>query len=113
MRRCANGELTRTDDGHWQDPDERKRLLYSVARWSGVAIQDAHFARVLEDIMDPEALERQRIRRHIYLARYGRQSMIQWEDVDSRVVRRYMEALSEFIAEENEAMKRANKQSEE
>lgn len=76
-------------------------------------MQDAHFARVLEDIMDPAMLEKQRIRRHIYLAKYGRQSMIQWENVDSRVVRRYMEALSEFIAEENAAMKRASKHNEE
>ena len=67
-------------------------------------MHDVHFARILEEIMDPEQMERNRIRRHVYLARYGRQSMTQWGDVDSRVVRRYMEALSAFIGEENAAM---------
>jgi hypothetical protein len=76
-------------------------------------MQDAHFARVLEEIMDPATLERQRVRRHVYLAKYGKQSMLQWENVDSRVVRQYATALSDFIAEENEAMRRENSRHEE
>ena len=68
---------------------------------------DAFFAVTLTQVLDPAENERQRLRRHIFLARYGRQSMLQWGEVEGREVRRYADALAEFLREENEAMKKA------
>ena len=39
-------------------------------------------------------MERTRVRRHMFLARFGRQSVLQWADVDSREVRRYADVLA-------------------
>jgi hypothetical protein len=89
------------------DPDKVREALGSLARVTGIGIVDAFFAVTLAQVMDPAELERNRIRRHIYLARYGRQSMLQWRDIDGREVRRYVEVLSEFLREENEAVKKA------
>lgn len=61
----------------------------------------------LTEVLDPEEIERQRLRRHVFLARYGRQSMLQWSEVEGREVRRYALALADFLREENEATKRA------
>ncbi len=47
------------------------------------------------------------MRRHIFLARYGKQSMLQWEGIEGRLVRKYVEALSDFLEEESEISKRA------
>ncbi len=65
------------------------------------------FAVTLEGAMDVDELERQRLRRHVFLARYGRQSMLQWANVDGRMVRRYAEALADFLREESDAVKAA------
>lgn len=56
-------------------------------------------------------IERQRMRRHVFLARYGKQSMLQWEEIEGRLVRKYVEALSDFLEEENEISKRAAQES--
>jgi hypothetical protein len=61
----------------------------------------------LGTLIDIEELEKNRIRRHIYLARYGKQSMLQWENIEGRVVRQYANALVGLMEEENEASKRA------
>lgn len=83
--------------------------LGRLARLTGSSTLDTFFALTLEDVLKPAELERERIRRHVFLARYGRQSMLQWADVDAREVRRYARALSEFLREENEAASRAVK----
>jgi len=75
-------------------------------------MHDALFGHVLDEAMDVTEMERQRVRRHVFLARYGRQSMLQWEDVDARTVRQYAQALSDFLDEENAAVKRATQKSE-
>lgn len=62
---------------------------------------------VLLGAMDLEAREKARVRRHVFLARYGKQSMLQWADVDGRVVRAYAAALAEMLQEEEDAVKRA------
>lgn len=72
-----------------------------LARLTGVRTLDAFFEVKLTQILVPAELERDRIRRHVFLARYGRQSMLQWDDVDGRVVRRYARALEAFLNEEN------------
>jgi len=75
-------------------------------------MHDALFGHILTETMDVEEMERQRIRRHVFMARYGRQSMVQWADVDGRTVRQYAQAMSDFLEEENAAVKRATTQSE-
>lgn len=57
--------------------------------------------------MDPEEMEKHRLRRHVYLARYGKQPVLQWADVDGRTVRKYAQALSDLLAEENDLAKKA------
>lgn len=75
-------------------------------------MHDALFGHILTETMDVEEMERQRIRRHVFMARYGRQSMLQWAGVDGRTVRQYAQALADFLGEENAAVKRATTQSE-
>ncbi len=78
-----------------------------MAGWIGTPIFDATFGMFLGTLIDIEELEKNRIRRHIYLARYGKQSMLQWENIEGRVVRQYANALVGLMEEENEASKRA------
>lgn len=73
---------------------------------------DALFCAVLGESLDHREMERQRIRRHMFLARFGRQSVLQWDDVESRLVRRYADSLAEFLREEGDAVKRAMDKSE-
>lgn len=68
---------------------------------------DVFFGYTLSQVLDPEELDRLRLRRHVFLARYGRQSMLQWRDVDGREVRAYAQALADFLKEENEAVEKA------
>jgi hypothetical protein len=42
-----------------------------------------------------------------FLARYGRQSMLQWDDVEVTEVRRYARALADLIKRENELSRHA------
>ena len=81
--------------------------LGRLIRLSDTPAVDALFCVALTRALEPEELEKQRIRRHIFLARYGRQSMLQWRDVDGREVRVYAEALADFLREEAEAVKKA------
>lgn len=62
---------------------------------------------VLLGAMDLDGRERARIRRHVFLARYGKQSVLQWADVDSRVVRAYAAELATMLKEEEDAVKAA------
>lgn len=57
--------------------------------------------------LDAEELERRRLRRHVFLARYGRQSMLQWGDVEGREVRAYVAALAEILKEEEDATRQS------
>lgn len=78
-----------------------------VARLTGKRSYDVFFGYTLSQVLDPEELDRLRLRRHVFLARYGRQSMLQWGDVDGREVRAYAKALADFLKEENEAVEKA------
>lgn len=81
--------------------------LSKLGRFTGVPSFDVLFGYTLSQVMDPEEMRRLRLRRHVFLARYGRQSMLQWVDVDGREVRAYAHALAEFLREENEAVEKA------
>lgn len=65
---------------------------------SGTAI-DAFWHVTVE--FDPVEMLRHRAKQKIYLARYGRQSVLQWGDVDVTELTEYFEVLSELISEEN------------
>jgi hypothetical protein len=107
LRRCRNGELRVDEYGCLQDPHVRVRLLRDAIAWIGSPIHDAAFGCFLSSAIDLQEIERQRMRRHIFLARYGKQSMLQWEGIEGRLVRKYVEALSDFLEEESEISKRA------
>lgn len=77
-----------------------RELLWHVGRITSVRARDVFFARLIDEALDPEKLERERLRRHVFLARYGKQSMLQWADVEGREVRRYCDVLKEFLDEE-------------
>lgn len=107
MRRCQDGGLRHTEDGaHLQDPDVVERELRVLSLRTGSRHADVVFGLAIASALDPEELERQRLRRHMFLARWGRQPVTQWESMDGRMVRRYVAVLADMLREENEAAKR-------
>lgn len=84
-----------------------RAALGRLGRLTGTPLLDVFFHVALAKAMDPEELERLRLRRHVFLARYGYQSVLQWGDVDGRQVRRYAQALAELLNEESDAVKKA------
>lgn len=75
--------------------------------YTGEPLVDAHFGAMLDVALDPTEIEERRIRRHVFLARFARQSVLQWDDVEVRVVQRYVKMLSTFLREEGDAVKEA------
>lgn len=75
--------------------------------YTGDPLVDAHFGAMLDVVLIPSEIEERRIRRHVFLARFARQSVLQWGDVETRVVQRYVSMLSTFLKEEGDAVKRA------
>jgi hypothetical protein len=51
--------------------------------------------------LDAEDMMRQWWRRRAFLARYAKQSLTQWDDVEGTDVRRYCEAIAELLKEEH------------
>lgn len=74
-----------------------------LAGLTGDRTVDALFAFAQDMAMDPEQLEYLRLRRHVFLARFARQSLLQWEHVEGRLVRRYAAILAEMLKEESAA----------
>lgn len=72
-----------------------------MGRFTGNPIVDAAFQYLFS--VEALDLERQHYRRKAFLARYGRQSVLQWDDVEVSEINRHVEALAELIKEENEA----------
>lgn len=90
-----------------QDPDVVAKELHTLLLRSGSRLSDAIFGPIMESVLDPVELEKQRYRRHMFLARWGRQPVTQWADVDGREVRRYVSILSDMLREEHAAAKQA------
>lgn len=74
-----------------------------LANITGDRLVDALFAFAQDLAMDPTKLEYLRLRRHVFLARFARQPLLQWEHVDGRLIRRYTEILAEMLKEESAA----------
>ena len=51
--------------------------------------------------LDPDEQERARRRQIVYLARYGRQSMLQWDEVDVLDLIAFHNEVSTIVGEEN------------
>lgn len=85
---------------------ERRPALRALAGLTGDRSIDALFPAMLDLVLDPLERERLRLRRHMFLARFGRQSLLQWEHVESRMVNRYVKILAEFLREEGDEVKR-------
>lgn len=80
--------------------------MWSLCRYGGDPDVEAYYPVILA-MRDLEEMERLRLRRHVFLARYGKQSMLQWDNVEARKVRAYAEALAELLKEEDDAVKKA------
>lgn len=70
-----------------------------LGRYTGSSIVDTVYPFILP--LDAEKMEDEWWKRRAYLARYGRQSMLQWDDVETIEVRRYAKAISDLIGEES------------
>lgn len=51
--------------------------------------------------IDPIERERDRTKQKVYLARYARQSLFEWEEREVTELQRYFEALADIIGQEN------------
>lgn len=75
--------------------------------FTGNANFDAAYVAHVDEVIDLQ----ERVKSHYtvaaFLARYGRQNMLQWDDVEVNEVRRYALALTDLIREENELSRRA------
>jgi Holliday junction resolvase len=96
-----------TAGGEVRDAEQIRKVIRKLANTTGEPLIDVHFSAVLDTVLDPVELERQRIRRHVFLARFARQSLLGWEDIEGRVVRKYVTVLAEFLREEGDAVKLA------
>lgn len=83
-----------------------REALWRLCRYGGDPDVEAHYSAILAAV-DLEGREKARIRRHVFLARYGKQSVLQWDDVSTRTVRQYAEALAELLREEDDAVNAA------
>lgn len=102
MPRCEDGSAFLDNEaGLTVDPDYIDDVLAELMFHESEGAPFNAAWNVFLDL-DPEEMRRARLRQTIYLARYGRQSMVQWDDV--RLVR-FLELhaeLSSFVGEENE-----------
>lgn len=64
-------------------------------------VVDAYWHHLIE--IDVAEREKSRYRIKMFLARYGRQNVLQWDDVEVAEIRRYAEELSNLLTEENES----------
>lgn len=84
-----------------------RHSLRVLGGFTGDALVDSCYGAVLDVALVPAEVEEARIRRHIFLARFARQNVLQWDDVEGRVVRRYVSMLSQFLREEGDAVQAA------
>lgn len=106
MRRCQDSGLRFDGQGNSLDPDERERILGALGFRCDVML-DTFFPGILALTMNHADMEEQRIKRHMFLGRFGHQQVSQWAEVDANEVRAYAKALSELIAEERAAVEAA------
>lgn len=67
------------------------------------ALGDALFPAMLSFAADAGELQRARVRRLVFLARFGRQPLLGWDDVESSEIRLYVDVLVELLREESES----------
>lgn len=99
MRCHADGRGWVTHAWESVDPDVLAASLNILHFHSGTAV-DAYWHHLVT--FDVVQYEKSRFRMKMFLARYGRQNVLQWDDVEVLEIRRYAEALSELLSEENE-----------
>ena len=95
------------EDGLVRSPDAVRASLKVLGGFTGDPTVDVHFGEMLDTVLIPSEIEDRRLRRHVFLARFARQNLLQWDDVESRVVQRYVAMLARFLKEESDAVKRA------
>jgi len=93
--------LTVDEDGIALHPNELGRRLETLGRITGSELGDAIFPFLI--VYDVDEMLDHWWRRRAFLARYAKQSMLQWDDVESTDVRRYCEAVAVLLKEENAA----------
>jgi len=73
----------------------------NVLHFHSGTVVDAYWHHLVE--IDVAEREKSRYRVKVFLARYGRQNMLQWDDVEVAEIRRYADELAEMLTEENES----------
>lgn len=93
-------------DGLWgiaswetPDPDEVEDVLNRTFVGKTDTLEAVLWQHLL--IVDPEELRTHRERQKMNLARYGRQSLLQWENVEVLEIDRWHDRLKELIETEN------------
>jgi len=79
------------------DPDLVDGWLSQITVWLGSSI-DAYWVHIME--YDCAAFVKARRRIKLFLARYGRQSVLQWGDTDVTEITEYFYALVEMMSGE-------------
>lgn len=97
MRRHQIGSVARDPSG-WVYDFEVEAILEALCG-RGDETTDGVFRLVAE--LDPDEQERARRRQIVYLARYGRQSMLQWDEVDVLDLIAFHNEVSTMVGEEN------------
>jgi hypothetical protein len=82
------------DPAETQDPDELEEWLAVVSVYTG-HVTDAYWRLVVE--IDIAEKEKWRRRQKMFLARYGRQSLLQWDDVEVAELDHYTDDLIELL----------------
>lgn len=75
-----------------------RRRLDTLGQFDRVRL--VHLIRVDADEMLANGYKRK-----AFLARYGRQSMLQWDEIETSEIERHIEALANLMREENELSK--------
>lgn len=100
MRRCQNHDLTRPDGLNlWADPVEVRKWAHELFDVSG---KDSDALHGWSHSPEPADVLAHNSFRKAYLARYGRQSVLQWDDVPVAEVERYFNEVMDIVKREGE-----------
>lgn len=99
MSGCQNIQSWWVEES-WEtpDPDDTDDSLSRLSMWTRT-IFDAVWTFYYD--IDPDELLHIRRKEKMYLARYARQSLLQWDEVEVTEISAWVKVLREVISEEN------------
>ena len=80
---------------------EVRRRLRRLGGFTGNDADGARFNATVALTIDPVVLERERLRRHVYLGRYMHQQAASLAEIDVPTLRAYVDLLSELLRAEH------------